>query len=102
MKKIISFLILTWSVTAFAFTFAPPSQIYFDRVYGEVRFHNTYAFPIVCSGNFTGLKSSGRTVFSTMNQVRILPGMFAYLQVHTNNYEPFVRVYPNVSCVRSL
>ncbi len=81
-----------------AFQFRANAQVYVNRTYGEVRVANYLNTPIICNGSAVGVTSTGRQVFSYMNQVRILPGMFAYLNVYTNNYEPFLRITPNIFC----
>ena len=101
MKTILLILVFTFSLNSHAFQFRANAQVYFDRVYGEARVYNGLATPIVCSGNAIGLTSTGRQVFSYMNNVRILPGMFAYVSVYTNNYEPFIGVTPNIACYQS-
>lgn len=98
MKTIFLILGLTLTLQTHAFQFRANAQIYFDRVYGEARVYNGLNTPILCDGNAVGLTSTGRQVFSYMNNVRILPGMFAYLSVYTNNYEPFIGVTPNIFC----
>lgn len=101
MKTIFLIIGLTLTLSSQAYQFRANAQVYFDRVYGEARVYNGLATPIVCSGNAVGLTSTGRQVFSYMNNVRILPGMFAYVSVHTNNYEPFIGVTPNIACYQT-
>lgn len=98
MKIIFLFLGLSIAINTHAYQFRANAQIYFDRVYGEARVYNGLATPIICSGNVVGLTSTGRQIYSYMNNVVVLPGMFAYISVYTNNYEPFVGVTPNIIC----
>lgn len=84
-----------------AFQFRANAQVFLNRTYGEVRVVNNLPTPIICNGSAVGLTTTGRQVFSYMNQVRIFPGQFAYLNVYTNNYEPFVQVVPRIFCQQS-
>lgn len=87
--------------SAQAYQFRADAQVYLTRTYAEARVANFLNTPIVCSGSAVGITNTGRQVYSYMDQVRILPGMFAYLNVYTNNYEPFIRLVPQIYCQQS-
>ncbi len=104
MKKMMSkFLILVtfiFSFNASAQAFIPRMEFFVNREVAVTRVWNTTFYSVVCSGLAYGQTYQGVVLNTWINQVVVAPGAYAEAYVHPNYYDPMIRAWGEINCLR--
>lgn len=99
MKKIfLTLALLSLSSVSFAQWFPVQAQIRVTQINATAVVQNNYGYPVICYGQVQGQTSSGVIAYGYLNQVRLFPGQYAYINAYTNVYNPFVNAYAQAYC----
>lgn len=100
MRKILIVLVLlSFSTLSFAQSWFPvQAQIRVTQLNATAIVQNNFGYPVICYGQVQGYTNSGIVIYGTMNQIRLFPGQYAYINAYTNAYNPFVNAYSSVYC----
>ncbi|EQC48655.1 hypothetical protein M899_1027 [Bacteriovorax sp. BSW11_IV] len=98
MKKIILLALTLASVSSMARSFRVNADVSFNNTHAQAVVQNYWNRAMVCSGRASGFTQNGVRLDSFMNNVVIYPGSYAYINVYTNRFDPFMDVRASVKC----
>jgi hypothetical protein len=94
LKKLIFGILFSMKANAFYL----PAECHWNQYQARCSVFNYQPTPMWCSGKAEGITANGQIVYSYINQVRLLPGMFTYFYIQANPYSPFMRVSGGLHC----
>lgn len=97
MKKLVLTLLALATISNVS-AFRANADVYFDRTFGEVTVENELPMPIICSGDVQGITMNGIYVYSYIRNTILYPGQSAFINIYTNNYNPFTAIRPRINC----
>ena len=98
MKKVLLSMFLVLSLSAIANAFWVNPQISVSQTLVRVQVVNTWGMPIFCTGEARAYTFYGQFVSGYMNRALIYPGNFSFIDVYTNQFNPFVNASANIFC----
>lgn len=98
MKKLLVLVLMIASLNTWAYVFTARANVsvYPTRVTASVLNH--LPVPIVCSGRATAMTAYQNYFYAFMNRVIIYPHNYAYVDVYTTYYNPFISGWADIRC----